>query len=106
VLLGGGAALAAAGGAAFGVLAQQEENAVTGSAMGTPWRDVAEHLDAHDGYEAAEIAMLAVGGAVLATGVVLLILDATDEAPEDDGAAAVVPLIADGTVGLALGGRF
>jgi hypothetical protein len=104
-LLGGGAAVAIAGGAAFGVLAGQETDAVEGPAPGTSWSDIgAPHLEKHDDYQTAEIAMLAVGGAVLAAGVVLLILDATDESP--DAEAAVVPVVGDESVGFALAGRF
>jgi len=103
-LLGGGAAIAIAGGAAFGVLAGQETDAVEGSDPGTPWRDIAPHLSLHDDYQTAEIAMLAVGGAVLAAGAVLLILDATDESSGDE--ATVVPLVGADSVGFALAGRF
>jgi hypothetical protein len=103
-LLGGGAAIAIVGGVAFGVLAGQETDAVEGSAPGTSWSDIAPHLGLHDDYQAAEIAMLAVGGAVLAAGVVLLILDATDES--SDAEAAVVPVVGDESVGFALAGRF
>jgi len=103
-LLGGGAAIAMAGGSAFGALAGQETDAVEGSAPGTPWSDIAPHLGLHDDYQTAEIAMLAVGGAVLAAGAVLLILDATDESPEAE--AAVLPVVGAESVGFALVGRF
>ena len=103
VLLGSGAAVAVAGGAAFGVLADQQRNIVEGSAAGTPWRDIEPHLAKQDDYRAAEIAMLAVGGAVLAAGAVLLILDASSESSDTE--TAVVPLVGD-AFGLALIGRF
>jgi len=48
--------------------------------------------------------MFAVGGAVLAAGAVLLILDATSESPEAE--TAVVPIVTDEAVGLGLVGRF
>jgi hypothetical protein len=102
-LLGGGAALAAAGGAAFGVLAEQERDVVENSAAGTPWRDVEPHVAKQEDYRNAEIAMLVVGGAALAAGAVLLILDATSEAPVAE--TAVVPLVGGG-FGLGVIGRF
>lgn len=104
-LLGGGLAIGVAGGAAFGVLADEEADIVEGSAPGTPWSDVQPHLTKHDDYQAAEIAMVAAGGAVLAAGAVLLILDAMG-GESSDAEAAVVPLAGDGTTGLALVGWF
>jgi len=103
-LLGGGAAIALAGGVAFGVLAGDETDIVEGSAPGTPYVDIAPHLQKHDDYQTAEIAMLAVGGAVLAAGAVLLILDATSEKSEAE--AVVVPSAGGESVGLVLAGRF
>ncbi|MBN1774629.1 MAG: hypothetical protein JXB32_25435 [Deltaproteobacteria bacterium] len=104
-LLGGGLAIGVAGGAAFGVLADQEADAVEGSEPGTPWTEIQPHLVRHDDYQTAEIAMLAVGGAVLAAGIVLLIVDAAGESSAEAG-AVVVPLAGDGVGGLALAGWF
>lgn len=103
-LLGGGLAIGVAGGAAFGVLADDEADIVEGSAPGTPWAEVEPHLTRHDDYQTAEIAMIAAGGAVLAAGAVLLILDAVGESSAAE--AAIVPVAGDGTVGLALVGWF
>ena len=85
------------------MLADQDRDIVEASAAGTPWRDIEPHLAKQDDYHAAEIAMLAVGGAVLAAGAVLLILDAASES--SDVEAAVVPLVGD-ALGLGLIGRF
>jgi hypothetical protein len=103
-LLGTGAAITIAGGAAFGVLAGQEKDAIEDPPAHATWRGSASHLDTFDTYQATEIALIAVGGAVLATGVVLLILDANSESPEAE--AAVVPVVTDESVGLGLVGRF
>jgi hypothetical protein len=103
-LLGTGAAITIAGGAAFGVLAGQEADAIEDPPDGAHWRDSASHLDTFDDYQAAEIAMLVIGGAVLATGAVLLILDSNSESPEAE--TAVVPVVTEESVGLGLVGRF
>ncbi len=103
-LVGGGAAIAIAGGAAFGVLAGQEKDAIESPPDGSFWRDSSSHLDTFDTYQATEIALIAVGGAVLATGVVLLILDANSEEPEVE--TTVVPMVTDEAVGFGFAGRF
>lgn len=99
-----GAGLAALGsGIAFAVLAADAADAVENSPQDTPWVEVQPHLDDFELYQPLEIGMLAGGGALAVTGLVLLLVDL------DDGETAsetVVPVVSADALGLGVAGRF
>ena len=103
-LFGIGAASLAVG-AGMGAWAADAADTVENSPENTLWVDVAPSLDDFDSAQAAMIAALAVGGALVVGGAVFLILDAMDgaEAPVE---AAVAPMVGTDAVGLAIVGRF
>lgn len=105
LLLGSGVALAAGGGTAFAVLADKERSLVLHPAEGTPWRDVARHRDAYELYRDLEIVFFVVGGAALAVGTALLIVDMRDPR-ESLSVGLPTPLIGPGFAGLGWTGRF
>jgi hypothetical protein len=105
ILLGTGVALAAGGGTAFAVLADQEKSLVLHPDPGTPWRDIAPHQDDYDLYTGLEIGFFALGGAAVAVGATLLLVDlGAETGPSPVGVA--VPLVGPGMVGLSWSGRF
>jgi len=100
-LLGAGALVAAAGGTTFAVLAADEADAANNPPPDTPWSTVAGHRDSFDTYTTWEIVAFAVGGAVALGGLVLLLVDASTEAPVE-----VLPAVTPDSAGLWLVGRF
>jgi tetratricopeptide (TPR) repeat protein len=105
ILLGAGVALAAGGGTAFAVLAAQEKSLVLDPVPGTPWSDIAPHQDTYDLYSGLEIGFFAVGGAAVAVGAALLLVDLGTES-ESPPVLIAMPLIGPGMVGLSWSGSF
>lgn len=98
-------ALSLAAGAGMGGWALDAADTVENSAAGTAWNDVAPAMDEFDAAQAAMIATLAVGGALVIGGAIFLILDAGAES-EAPAEAAIAPVVGADSVGLAVLGRF
>jgi len=92
-------------GAGMGGWAADAADTVENSPQDTSWVEVAPAMDDFDTAQAAMIAALAVGGALVVGGAVFLILDAMDET-EAPVEAAVAPVVGSEAVGLAIVGRF
>ena len=105
ILLGSGVVLAAGGGTVFAVLAAAERSFVLEPVPGTTWRDVAPHQDRYELYSGLEIGFFVLGGAVLAAGVALLVVDLTADG-ESSSTGMAVPLFGYGMVGLGWMGSF
>jgi len=101
-LIGIGVGAAAAGGTTLAVVAAAEAAAANDPPPDTPWPEVLEHRDRHDTYVAAEIAVFAVAGALVAGGVALLVIDAFGE----DSAATAMPVVGSDAAGMVLVWRF
>lgn len=102
IVLGGGVALAGTG-AAFLVLANQRQDEVDRAPANTPddFRDLVALEDEGERYARVGGVLLGVGGAAVAAGVVLLVLDMRS-APERAGGVAITPVPYVGGGGIAV----
>ena len=108
VLVGTGAALCITGAALGAVAAGKAGELEDASRLGTrpDFSEYASTEDAGKGLELGQIVTLAVGGAALATGAVLLILDRVGGPEPNERSAWIAPSVGPGMAGVAGGVRF
>ncbi len=94
-------------GAALGALASSKSDEVeTAWADGKEWADISDNADSGQNMETGAIVSLAMGGAVLATGAVLLVLHYTGGQKESPTTAWIAPTVTPGGAAVGAGIRF